>query len=259
MFNKSKPIQNLSWEADIVQNERNSRIVAWRVAGISVFAVIVMAIAIALMMPLKRVVPYVVMVDKLTNEAQVVNTSQEFVKTSELSDKHWLAAFLVARERYVFKIIQLDYDNVKLLSSDRVWASYHPLFEGSNSMDSRYKDEVEIVPRILSITPTGIGLATIRYELTTKDNRVTSPPTVQRRIATLKYEYQQKGLTVEADSIANPFGFTVTEYRTDSEMFNPTNSIAAPVAQPIAPIAPVVPLEPAPPVAVVAPGKAVGE
>ena len=246
MFDKSKPIQNLSWEADILRNERNSRIVAWRVAGTAVFAVVVLAIAITLMMPLKRVVPYVVMVDKLTNEAQVVNTSQEFVKTSELSDKHWLATFLIARERYVFKIVQIDYDNVKLLASDRVWASYRPQFEGSNSIDSRFKDEVEIVPRILSITPTGIGLATIRYELTTRDYRATAPPMVQRRIATLKYEYQQRAMTVEADAIANPFGFTVTEYRTDSEMFNPTGAAVAPNAAvvPSAPTVPAIPLVP---------------
>lgn len=251
MFNKLKPPQNLSWEADILQNERRSRIIAWRVAGTATFTALVLAAAIVLMMPLKRVVPYVVMVDKLTNEAQVVNTSQEFTKTSELSDKHWLAAFLVARERYIFKIVQIDYDKVKLLAADRVWASYHPQFEGSNAIDTRFKDEVEIVPRILSITPTGIGLATVRYELTTRDYRTTAPPTVQRRIATLKYEYQQKAMTVEADAIANPFGFTVTEYRTDSEMFNPSSG-------PVAPSAPAIPTAPASPV--IPPGpKSTGE
>lgn len=218
--NKSDPISNLSWEADIVQNERRSRITAWRVAAVAIFTVFVMAVAIALMMPLKRIVPYVVMVDKLTNEAQVINTGKEYVSSSVMSDKHWVQSFLLSRERYIYKLIQADYDGVKLFASDKVWAAYRPLFEGGNALDIRLKDDVEIIPRVLSITLTGTGLATVRYELTTKDYRVTTLPTVQRRIATLRYEYQTKNLSIENESIANPFGFTITGYQTDPEMFN---------------------------------------
>ena len=211
-------LSNLSWEADVVLLERRSRLIAWRLAAAEAVVICLMAISLVMLIPLKTVVPHVVMVDKLTGEGQVVAPARDYVETSALSDKHWIQAFVVARERYVYKIIQHDYDTVRRLADDKTWANYTPLFEGSEALDKRYKDDVEIIPSVLSITLSGNGLATVRYEIRTRDYRTSAPPVTTRRIATLRYEYAVKNLVLEKEAIANPLGFTVTSYQTDPEM-----------------------------------------
>ncbi|MGJ7523701.1 virB8 family protein [Variovorax sp. LT1P1] len=211
-------LSDLSWEASIVLNERKSRMVAWRVAATAGVVCLAEAVALAMLVPLHSVVPTVVMVDKLTGEAQVVPSAQEYVANSTLSDKHWINNFMIARERYVYKFIQQDYDTVRRLAGNLPWGNYASQFEGSDALDKRYKEDVEILPTVLSITLNGNGTATVRYELRTRDYRVTAPAAVTRRIATLRYEYAVKNLTLEKEAIANPLGFTVTAYQTDAEM-----------------------------------------
>lgn len=215
---RDKQLTDLSWEADVVLNARKSKAIAWRIAGAAAAVGLVQAAALVMLVPLHSVVPVVVMVDKLTGEAQVVPSGQEYVTTSNLSDKHWIQNFLVARERYVYRFIQFDYDTVKKLAGNQTWSNYTPLFEGNEALDRKLKDDVEIIPTVLSITLTGNGMATVRYELKTKDYRTTAPPVVTRRVATLRYEYQARNLTLEKDAIANPLGFTVTAYQTDPEL-----------------------------------------
>ncbi|MDP9902393.1 virB8 family protein [Variovorax ginsengisoli] len=214
----ARRLSDLSWEASIVLNERKSRVVAWRVASGLGIVCLAQALALAMVVPLHSVVPYIVMVDKLTGEGQVVATAQEYVANSALTDKHWINNFLISRERYVYKFIQHDYDTVRRLAGNQPWASYSAQFEGADSTDKRFKDDVEILPTVLSITLDGNGTATVRYELRTRDYRSSTPPVVTRRVATLRYEYAVRNLTLEKEAIANPLGFTVTAYQTDAEM-----------------------------------------
>lgn len=216
--NEGRVLSDLSWEASIVLNQTKSRVVAWRVAAAAGAVCLAEAVALAMLVPLHSVVPTVVMVDKLTGEAQVVPSAQEYVANSTLSDKHWINNFLIARERYVYKFIQHDYDTVRRLAGNQPWGNYAAQFEGADSLEKRLKEDVEILPVVLSITLNGNGMATVRYELRTRDFRVTAPPAVTRRIATLRYEYAVKTLTLEKEAIANPLGFTVTAYQTDAEM-----------------------------------------
>jgi type IV secretion system protein VirB8 len=211
-------LRDLTWERDVYLNTVRSRTIAWRVAAGAGALALLLGAGIVTLLPLKTVVPHVVMVDKLTGEGQVVAPAQQYVATSELSDKHWVSNYLVSRERYVYRFIQYDYDTVQLLSGAQPWSNYKGLFEGANALDAQYKDNVEVIPRVLSITLNGGGIATVRYELRTKDYRVSAVPTVTRRVATLRFEYQARNLTLEKDAIANPLGFTVTAYQTDPEL-----------------------------------------
>lgn len=215
-----KQLSNLSWEADIVLNERKSRIVAWRVAAASIVMAIIMGIALVLLIPLKQVVPYVVTVDKLSGESSIAQTADDFVRSSALNDKHWVKQFLISRERYSFKLLQHDYDTVKSLAGDQPWLSYVKLYDGDAALDKKYGENTEIVPSILSITLSEKGFATVRYELKTKESRSAAEPTVTRRIATMRYAYKPQGARKEFELIDNPLGFTVEAYQTDPEFVN---------------------------------------
>lgn len=213
-----QPMSDLNWESDIILNQRRSVRTAWRVAGSGWLVAALLAIAVISMIPLRKVVPYVVMVDKLTGEASVVSTAQDFVTTSSLNDKHWVKQFVIARERYNFRLLQADYDNVKRMAGNSPWQSYDRLFQGDTSLDKKLGENVEITPAVLSITLSDGGLATVRYQLSTRDLRSASDPVLTRRVATVRYSYDVKGNLKEADAIENPLGFTVTGYQTDPEL-----------------------------------------
>lgn len=210
-------LANLSWEADIVSNMRRSESRAWRVAMAGCGTTVIMAIALALLVPLHRVVPYVVTVDKLTGEAAVVTTDGETAKPNSMADKHWIKAFVIARERYFYQLVQQDYNTVRRLAGPGPWPVYAKLFDGDESLDKKYAENIEVTPRILSVTLNGDGLATVRFELSTRDKRTPAEPVVKRLIATMRYAYEKKSLS-EAEAIENPFGFTVLGYQTDPEL-----------------------------------------
>jgi type IV secretion system protein VirB8 len=219
----AQQLSGLSWEADIVLNERRSRILAWRIASVAVAVAFIIALALLLLIPLKQVVPYVITVDKLTGESSIAMSSKNFVTSSTLNDKHWVKSFLLARERYNFKLLQYDYDTVKSLAGDGPWKVYSKLYDGDTGLDKKVGENTEIMPTILSITLNESGIANVRYELRTRDMRSASDPVLTRRVATIRYSYKPQGQRKEFDLIDNPLGFTVDAYQTDPEFINPGN------------------------------------
>jgi type IV secretion system protein VirB8 len=209
---------DLHWEADVVLNLRRSQLTAWRVAFGSLTLAGLLAIALILLIPLHKVVPYVVMVDKLTGEATIVSTAKDFVSASALNDKHWVKQFVISRERYNYRLLQHDYDNVKRMAGNSPWAAYDRLFQGDGAMDKRLGENMEITPIVLSTTLGEGGMATVRYELRTRDLRAGGEPAVARRVATMRYAYELKANVKESEAIDNPLGFTVTAYQTDPEL-----------------------------------------
>jgi len=207
----------LSWEEDVVVLERQSRILAWRVAAAAGALLVVMTICLALLIPLKQAIPYVITVDKQTGEAQLASTGPKFVGESDLTHKYWIREYVVSRERYIYKLLQQDYDTVRVLADGPLWKEYSAQFNGANALDKKIGDSIEVIPSILSIVLHADNTATVRYDLVKRDTKQGSLSSTSRRIATLKFTYQAKTLVKEADLIANPLGFTVVAYHTDQE------------------------------------------
>ena len=225
---KSPPAESttpprLSWEEDVVLHERQSRILAWRVATAAGLLLVVMTICLALLIPLKQAIPYVITVDKLTGEAQLASTARKFVGQNELTHKYWIREYVVARERYIYKLLQRDYDTVRVLADAPLWKDYSAQFSGSNALDKKIGDTVEAIPNILSIVLHADNTATVRYDLVKRDTKQNQSSTA-RRIATLKFAYEPKTFAKEVDLIANPLGFTVVAYHTDQEYFTESST-----------------------------------
>ena len=207
---------NLDWEIDSMTRTRQSERLAWKLFVGSVVVVGVQAAALMMLVPLHRVVPMVIAVDKLTGEHTVVQTD-EAASQNAMLDKHFVKTFVVARERYSYPIVQADYLTVRRLAGDAPWATYSKLFLGEDSLDKTLGANVEVLPRVLSVTISPDNLATVRYEVTRTDRRLVTPPVVSRHVATLRYSYGRRILK-EAEAIENPLGFTVVGYQTDAEL-----------------------------------------
>lgn len=207
----------LSWEYDVVLQERRSRVLAWRVAMFAGGVAILSLATLALILPLKTVVPYVVKVDDVTGDASIIQSAASFVKSSDINDKHWLKRYVIARARYDYYLLQADVDAVRNFSAENVQRDYLEQFSEPAKIQDKYKDQVKIVPEILSITITRPGYATVRYQVSTTDRRRSETPFVQRKIATIAYSYDAKRTGASPQMIDNPLGFTVTGYQTETE------------------------------------------
>lgn len=222
IFNKTDTgeLSGLSWEVDAVFQERASRKTAWMLVCGLFALVVVMAVTIMLLVPLKSTVPYVFTVDKATGEVTVASTIKDFVRNSELNDKFWVKRFVLAHERYSYRFIQNDYDTVQLLAGDNVFKAFASRYDGPNSPDKQFRDDIQDIPTILSISVTDGKLATVRFEKRRQDTRPGGAFKVTRWVALVRYEYKTFSMRPESELIENPLGFQVIGYQVDPEIDN---------------------------------------
>ena len=211
-------LTNIDWDTDInlLLRESNQRLKIQ--LNYAALVIVLLIVAIVGLTPLKSTIPYVYEVDKLTGEVSVVQTVKDYVKTTELNDKYWVKRFLTSRERYNFKLIQADYDFMLITASDKVFSAYAANFEGPNSVEKKYGDNVLIIPEILSISITQGNLATVRFETRHQDLKPGGETKVKRWVALIKYEYKERTFKKESELIDNPLGFNVVGYQVDPEL-----------------------------------------
>jgi type IV secretion system protein VirB8 len=213
---KGLPSQ-MNWEYDLVLQERRSRVLAWRVTIFAAVVALLSLITLVVILPLKEVVPYVIKVDNVTGDAAIVQSAAGFVSSTDVNDKHWLKRYVIARNRYDFYLLQADFDNVKNFSSESTMREYAAQFSEPAKIQDKYKDQVKIIPEILSITITRKGYATVRYQVSISDRRKSEAPFVQKKIATIAYKYDVNRTGTSLEMIDNPLGFTVDGYQTETE------------------------------------------
>jgi type IV secretory pathway component VirB8 len=210
----------VNWESSRLLAVEKSERRAWRIAGCSVGVTILAVAAIAMMMPLKESIPYVVRVDNSTGVPDIVTSMvDKKVTGDEVMDKYWLAQYTRARETYDWYTLQRDYNTVGLLSSPHVGQGYAQQFEGKDALDKTFGKAVRSTVEIVSVVPSGKNTGTVRFIKTTKRvDQEASPGTVTKWVATVAYEYRSTALIKESARLVNPFGFQVLSYRVDPEM-----------------------------------------
>jgi type IV secretion system protein VirB8 len=219
----------LDIEASLTHLQERSERRAWHVAYSAVAIAVLSVVALAVMVPFYRVVPLPIEVDRLTGESQVIDVlDARHVHTKEIQDKHWVEAYVRARERYDWGLLQADYDNVLTMSDDVVARDYRGVYSGPDALDRQLGPNTARRVRIVSTTlpPDEPGHAVVHIERTTSKNGVANAEATQRFVITLAYTYRPPVFTRESIAVANPFGFKVTAYSRDSEYTPPGSSAA---------------------------------
>lgn len=211
------------WEADRQARIEKSERRAWTVAGGASVIAVAAVIGMASLAPFKRVVPYVFTVDKATGNVELVDAADDrkIVGYQELLDKHWATKYVTARESYLYKLLQTDYDTVLALSADDVGRDYAKLYDGPNARDKKYGTGIEMKVKVLSVTVSqdDVGSkAVVRFEKTAKRTEADQAEPPQYFVATMAFEYKPSMFGKEKDLIQNPLGYRVTAYRVDSEI-----------------------------------------
>lgn len=206
--------KSVSWEESRIYQLEKSESRAWWVARVGSLVALLAVIALALLIPFYTIIPVVFNVDNLTGEVLQVNVGKAAMPPSEVMDKHWLATYVQTRERYVWTLLQTDFDMVMSLTSDSAAGDYRAIYEGKNALDKKLGENTDMRVKIISVelTPGTPGNARVIWERTMrqKGNDVERG---KRFVSSISFKYlPNPPLTLEKQLIANPFGFRVDGY-----------------------------------------------
>lgn len=203
-------------KAKVSESEKSKRI-AWRITGVSVIVILFLSFALASLVPLKSVQPYVITVDNNTGATEVVNVMRESETSyGQVTDRFWLSQYVKYRENYDWWTVQDSYEASMLLSSAPVQIEISDFFDSPAAPYKVFKDQFRVDVKIISISWIGTT-AQIRFEKKVKSlQQGTKDQAVKRYIATIAYRYINTPQT-EAERLVNPLGFQVVSYSVDSE------------------------------------------
>jgi type IV secretion system protein VirB8 len=216
--------ENADWEAErevlLARSDRRAWAVAVTMAAIAAASILALVAHGAWY----QTVAVPIVVDKATGETSVAKAlDADTVPAYEALDKHYAWLFVLARERYDWSFLQLDYDTVAALAAPAVFRGYAAQFEGAGALQAKLADATEWKVRVVNIRlepqtrpgRAGVAVVTFTKQVASRDR---APESEGRYLATVAYEYHTKLLLKEKDRIRNPFGFVVTAYRSDPDI-----------------------------------------
>lgn len=205
------------WMERTLHQERRGRTTAWIIACILIVVVFAQAAAIALMLPLKEVVPYTVLVDKQTGYVETARG----IKLGALAEdeavvQSMLAQYILARETFDPADFPERYDRVALWSLGTARDDYVNQYQAGNadSMlgDIRPGTVVKVIVKKIELLSNDTGR--VRFETERRD--ANSVPARADWQATVSFRFTGAPMKME-DRLLNPLGFQVTGYRRDAE------------------------------------------
>lgn len=206
------------WDLDQLDAALKSRRFAWIVAGVAAGLAIASCVAVAALVPLKTVEPYVIRVDNTTGAVDIVSALKNQSETQdEAITKFFLARYVQTREGFVAADAETNFHIVSIMSSvdeQQRWATF---YSGRNQQSPQvvYGQRVVGITHIKQISLLSPTQALVRFYTELRDST-----TGLRRIdaaATVDFSYVKRP-TKEEDRWISPLGFQVTAYRSDPEV-----------------------------------------
>jgi type IV secretion system protein VirB8 len=211
-----------SWNRDRVQSMHSSRKIAWWIAGAATTIAVLEAIALVLLMPLKRVEPYTLMVDRTTGYVQALKPLDEATIAPDAAlTQAFLVQYVIARESFDIATLNANYRRVALFSAERARSTYLQMMQASNPNSPlvAYPRTSLVEVRVKSVSPIGRNSALVRFESVRIDTGA-QPQPAAAWVAMIRYRYSRAPMKLE-DRFINPLGFQVVSYRKDPEALPP--------------------------------------
>lgn len=221
-----------SWADERTRSIYASRKTAWIVALVASVIALLLALAIAFMLPLKTVVPHTLLVDRQTGFVQALDPTQpQKIGADEALTRSFLAQYVIAREGFDIATVQGQFKKVALWSSGNAKNRYVTMMQAGNpdSPLNRFPRSTVIDVEIRSVSQLSEGSALVRFASTRRDPGA-APQLPENWVAVIRYRYSSAPMSAD-DRLVNPLGFEVTSYRKDAESL-PASApeVGAPVA-----------------------------
>lgn len=222
-----------SWADDRQRAADRSRRLAWIAAGVAAAVAIIEAFALLALIPLKREVPYTLLVDRQTGYVQALDPLEESrVNGDAALTRSFLVQYVIARESFDIGSLQEDYRKVGLWSADEARQRYMAQMQAGNPASplARLPRGATIDVEVRSVSSLSANTALVRFS-TMQTDRGAQPQLAQHWAAVLTYRYTDAEMSA-ADRLVNPLGFQVTRYRKDAETLPELVNSERPPARP---------------------------
>jgi type IV secretion system protein VirB8 len=221
---QAKEWEYLSHGAIVV--ERNRWFLATIVSGLIAAGAIA---AVAMLLPLEKLVPLAVTVDSRTG----LVTSVEYSKSvSELTQKEAIqrsdvARYVIAREIYDPQDLATSVKLVRVMSDGNVWRQYEDETSQYNDASPMKRYGAKVRRRIEVSTvlpiPNNANTYQVRYAAIEESLGPQAMPVEKQYVSTVSFRYSDRPLRNE-DRILNPLNFRAVAYRRDQELLNPAGA-----------------------------------
>ena len=236
-----------SWDRDRVRQARRSAKVGWTVAAVACGVIVLLAGALMLLMPLKRVVPFVIRVDRATGVVDVVPAYAGHATFNRAVTQYFLVHYVETCERFNFATAESDYEQCGAFQTAAENAAWYDRWNPTNphSPLNRHKDGSTVSVQVEDLTFfKGAGglknLAQVRYR-TLERQGSGAVERVGHWIATLEYAYGTPPSNPE-QRLWNPLGFKVVSVTREPEVLSggmqPSVNLAGGAPGATSPVAP---------------------
>ena len=212
-----------SWDADRAAQARRSARLAWVIASAGWLALVLSCGALILLMPLKRVEPFVIRVDNTNGIVDVVPVYAGKAELTETVTRYLLTHYVTVCERFNFSTAESDYEECGAFHAAQRnqawWATWNP--NNPASPLNLYKDGSSVRAQVKSVSffkrASGVtDLAQVRY-LKAKRTSGGTDEQVTNWIATIQYAYADPSTDPRVRRW-NPLGFKVIEFKPEAEV-----------------------------------------
>jgi type IV secretion system protein VirB8 len=225
-----------AWDADRVALRERSVRMAWRIAGVATALLAVAIVALVLLMPLKRVEPFLVRVDNTTGIVDVVPMLVGHAELPELQTRAYLFHYVTVCERFNLATAESDYEECGAFhgaARNQGWAAQ---WDRSNSASplNVYKDGTTIRAQVSAISffkrASGVtDLAQVRY-IKTRRPGGGGREEVTHWIATVQYGYGEPSKKPEIRRW-NSLGFQIVHFRPEPEVLGESAALESDAAK----------------------------
>jgi type IV secretion system protein VirB8 len=214
-----------SWDLDRVARARRSERMGWLVAGGGWLTVVLLAGALMLLMPLKRVEPYLIRVDSTTGAVDVVPTYTGHATLSQAVTRYFLTHYITVCERFNYATAESDYQECGAFQTPQENEAWYTRWNPSNPKSplNVHKDGSTVSVRVEDVSfftrATGIqDLAQVRY-MTIERRGNGGGGTYRHWIATIGYAYGSPSSDPKVRRW-NPLGFKIVSLTREPEVLS---------------------------------------
>jgi type IV secretion system protein VirB8 len=213
-----------SWDADRVAQLNKSVRSAWRVAAAGWLCAVAASLALALLMPLKRVDVFLVRVDSSSGVVDVVPPYDAKAGIGETVTRYFLTHYITVCERFNFATAESDYEECGAFHGAQRNQAWYALWNTANPASplNVHKDGSSVRVQAVSFFARASGvadLAQVRYLKAERPGNGAEEH-VTHWIASIQYVYTAPSTDPRVRRW-NPLGFKIIEITSEPEVLAP--------------------------------------
>ena len=214
-----------SWDQDRARQAVRSARFGWTVAAVACGVIVLLAGALLLLMPLKRVVPFVIRVDRMTGVVDVVPAYTGHATLNQAVTRYFLVHYIETCERFNYATAESDYEECGAFQTPKENETWYARWNPSNPRSplNVHKDGSTVSVQVEDVTffkrASGLqNLAQVRY-VTIERQGSGAAERDRHWIATLEYAYGRPSSNAK-QRLWNPLGFKVVSVTREPEVLS---------------------------------------